>query len=130
MMPVGISPPGCHLTTRRIMRARAVARQATIAVGQMRVGDEGYCIVGALYVAPVSPTGPDEGRGVAHTAQFLLPDSDVYSEPSPTAKVHVTRLEDGFAIRLPPGEVASRYLPRPVPGSLPVVGTESSRVPS
>src|SRR5690348_4148831 len=100
-MPVGISPPGCHLTTRRIMRARAVARQATIAVGQMRVGDEGYCVVSALYVAPVSPTGPGEGRGVAHTAQFLLPDSDVYSEPSPTAKVHITRLEDGFAIRLP-----------------------------
>ncbi len=107
-----------------------MARQATIAVGQMRVGDEGYCVVGALYVAPVSPTGPDEGRGVARTAQYLLLDSDVYSEPSPTAKVHVTRLEDGFAIRLPPGEVASRYLPRPVPGSLPVVGTESSRVPS
>jgi hypothetical protein len=101
-----------------------VALQATIAVGQMRVGDEGYCPVGAVYVAPASPTGPDEGRGVASTKRFLLPNSDVYSEPSPTAKVHVRRLEDGFSIRMPPGEVASRYLSRPVPGSLPVVATE------
>jgi hypothetical protein len=90
----------------------------------MRVGDEGYCAVGAVYVAPASPTVPDEGRDVASTTRFLLPDSDVYSEPSPTAKVHVRRLEDGCAIRLPPGEVPSRYLPRPVPGSLPVIGTE------
>jgi hypothetical protein len=124
MMPVGISPPGCHLTTHRITRASAVARQATFAIGQMRVGDEGYCAVGTVYVAPASPTGPDEGRDIACTARFLLPDSDVYSEPSPLAKVHVRRLEDGFSIRLPPGEVPSRYLPRPVPGSLPVVETE------
>src|SRR5689334_16377645 len=115
MMTVGISPPGCHLTTRRITRARAVARQATIAIGQMRVGDECYCSVGAVYVAPAPLTGPDEGRGVASTTCFLLLDSDVYSEPSPTAKVHVRRLLDGCAIRMPPGEVASRYLPRPVP---------------
>jgi hypothetical protein len=95
-----------------------------MAVGQMRVGDEGYCPVGAVYVAPASPTGADEGRDVASTAQFLLPDSDVYSEPSPMAKVHLRRLEDGFAIRLPPGEVPSRYLPGLVPGSFPVVATE------
>jgi hypothetical protein len=90
----------------------------------MRVGDEGYCRVGAVYVAPASPTGADEGRGVAATTRFLLPDSDISSEPSPTAKVHVRRLEDGVEIRMPPGEVPSRYLPRPVPGSLPVVATE------
>jgi hypothetical protein len=101
-----------------------VERQATIAIGRMRVGDEGYCAIGAVYVAPASPTGRDEGRGVAATTPFLLPDSDVCPEPSPTAKVHVRRLEDGFAIRLPPGEVASRYLPQPVPGSLSVIGTE------
>ena len=101
-----------------------MASKATIAVGQMRVGDEGYCAVGAVYVAPASPSGPDEVRRVASTTRFLLPDSDVYDEPSPTAKVHVRRLDDGFAIRMPPGEVASRYLPRPVPGPLPVVGTE------
>jgi hypothetical protein len=124
MIPVGISQPGCHLTTHRITRARAVARQATIAVGQMRVGDEGYCPVGAVYVAPASPTGADERRDVASTARFLLPESDVYSEPSPLAKLHVRRLEDGFAIRLPPGEVPSRYRPRPIPGSLPVIATQ------
>jgi hypothetical protein len=101
-----------------------VARQATIAVGQMRVGDEGYCPVGAVYVAPASPTGADESRGVASTTRFLLPDSDIYSEPSPLAKVRVRRLEDGVEIRLPPGEVASRYLRRLVPGSFPVVATE------
>jgi hypothetical protein len=124
MMPVEISSPGCHLTSHRITRASAVALQATIAVGRLRVGDEGYCRVGAVYVAPASPTGADEGRGVASTTRFLLPDSDVYSEPSPMAKVHVRRLEDGIAIRMPPGEVASHYLPRPVPGSLPVVATD------
>ena len=101
-----------------------MARQATIAIGQMRVGDEGYCPVAAVYVAPASPTGADEGRDVASTAQFLLPDSDVYSEPSPMAQVHVRRLADGCAIRLPPGQVPSRYLPRLVPGSLPVVAIE------
>jgi hypothetical protein len=95
-----------------------------IAVGQMKVGDEGYCPFGAVYVAPSSPTGTDEGRRVAATARFLLFDSDVYCEPSPLAKVHVKRLDDGFAIRLPPGEVPSRYLRRPIPSSLPVVATE------
>jgi hypothetical protein len=103
------------------MRARTVANQATIAVGQMRVGDEGYCPIDSVYVAPSSPRGPDEGCDVAATARFLLPDSDVCPEPSPRAKVHVRRVEDGYAIRLPPGEVASRYLRRPVPGSLPVI---------
>ena len=124
MTPVGISPPGCHFTARRITRARAVARQATTAVGRMRVGDEGYCPVGAVYVAPASPARADQGRDVASTARFLLPESDVYSEPSPLAKLHVRRLEGGFAIRLPPGEVPSRYLPRHIPGSLPVIATE------
>jgi hypothetical protein len=101
-----------------------VARQATIAVGRMLVGGEGYCPLGAVYVAPSAPTGPDGGGGVASTARFLLADSDAYPEPSPMAGVHIRRLEGGFAIRLPPGEVPSRYLPRPVPGSFPVVATE------
>lgn len=101
-----------------------MARQATIGVGQMRVGDEGYCPLDAVYVAPSSPRGLNEGRDVASTGRFLLPESDVYPEPSPMAKVHLRRLEDGFAIRLPPGEVPSRYLPQPVPGSLPVVAVE------
>ena len=95
-----------------------------MAASQMQVGDEGYCPVQDVYLAPSSPRGEDEGRDVASTSRFLLPDSDVYSEPSPTAKVHVRRLEEGFAIRMPPGEVASRYLRRLVPGSFPVVATE------
>jgi hypothetical protein len=101
-----------------------MARQATISIGQMLVGDEGYCHVDTVYVAPSSPIGSDEGRNVAATCRFLLPESDVYPEPSPMAKVHVRRLEDGFAIRVPPGEVASRYLRRPVPGSFPVLAIE------
>jgi hypothetical protein len=101
-----------------------VASQATIAVGQMRVGDEGYCPIAAVYVAPSSPIGPEGGRDVASTSLFLHPDADVYSEPSPLAKVHVRRLEEGFAIRLPAGEVPSRYLPRPRPEPLPVVAIE------
>jgi hypothetical protein len=107
-----------------IARARAVASQATIAIGHMQVGDEGYCPLGAVYVAPSCSTGPDDDRNVASTARFLLPDTDVYTEPSQMAKVHIRRLEDGFAIKLPPGEVASRYLQRPVPGSLPVLAIE------
>jgi hypothetical protein len=95
-----------------------------MAVSQMRVGDEGYCPVQAVYVVPSSPRGEDEGRDVASTSRFLLPDSDVYSQPSPTAKVHLRRLEDGVAIHLPPGEVPSRYLRRIVPGSIPVVAIE------
>jgi hypothetical protein len=121
MIHVGISPLGCYVSTGRIARSRAVARQATIAAGQMRVGDEGYCPLDAVYVAPSSPRGPNEGRDVASTGRFLLPESEVYPEPSPMAKVHLRRLEDGFAIRLPPGEVPSRYLPQPVPGSIPVM---------
>jgi hypothetical protein len=101
-----------------------VARQATIAVSQMLVGEEGYCPIEALYVAPSSPSGSDVFCDVASTSRFLLPESDAYSEPSPMAKVHIRRLEDGFAIRLPPGEVPSRYLRRPVPGSLPVIAGE------
>lgn len=101
-----------------------MARQATIPVGQMVVGEEGYCGIEVVYVAPSSPRGPDKGREVAATARFLLPDADVYSEPSPMAKVQIRRLEDGFAIRLPPGEVATRYLRRPDPGSLPVIAFE------
>jgi hypothetical protein len=95
-----------------------------MAVSQMQVGDEGYCPIQAVYVAPSSPRGKDEGRDVASTSRFLLPDSEVYSESSPTAKVHVRRLEDGVAIRLPPGEVPSRYLRHIAPGSLPVVAIE------
>jgi hypothetical protein len=102
----------------------SVATQATIAANQMRVGDEGYCLIDAVYAAPSSPTGPEAGRGVASTSLFIHPDADVYPEPSPLAKVHVRRLEDGFAIRLPAGEVASRYLPQPRPESLAVVAVE------
>jgi hypothetical protein len=101
-----------------------VARQATIAIGQMQVGDEGYCHVQAVYAAPSSPKGPEEGRDVAATTYFLLPDADVTSEPSPMAKVYVKRLEDGFTIRVPHGEVLSRYLRQPVPGSLTVTAIE------
>jgi hypothetical protein len=109
---------------RRTARARTVTRQATIAVDQMRVGEQGYCPLEAVYVAPSSPRGTDEGRDVASTALFVLPESDVYSEPSPMAKVLVRRLEDGFVIRLPHGEVPSRYRPRPAHGSLPIVALE------
>jgi hypothetical protein len=102
----------------------AVASQATIVVGQMRVGEGGYCRIEAVYVAPSSPRGPDVGRAVASTARFLRPDAGVYSEPSPLAKVRIRRMEDGVAIWLPPGEVPSRYLPQPRPGSVPVVTVE------
>jgi hypothetical protein len=95
-----------------------------MAASQMQVGDEGYCPVQDVYLAPSSPRGEDEGRDVASTSRFLLPDSDVYPEPSPTAKVYVRRLEDSVAIRLPAGEVPSRYLRRIVPGSIPVVAIE------
>lgn len=101
-----------------------MASQATIAIGQMAVGDEGYCAVDAVFLAPSSSRGPDEGRDVAATAYFLRPDADVYSESSPIAKVHIRRREDGYAIGLPPGEVPSRYLRQPVPGSLRIVATE------
>jgi hypothetical protein len=118
------------LTTRKSFDDRldregnAVASQPTMAVGRMRVGEGGYCPIEAVYVAPLSPKGPDEGRAVASTARFLRPDAGVYSEPSPLAKVRIRRMEDGFAIRLPPGEVPSRYLPQPGPGSVPVVTVE------
>jgi hypothetical protein len=90
----------------------------------MQVGEEGYCSIDAMYVAPSSPPGPNEGHDVGMTARFLLPEAELYSEPSPMAKVHIRRLEDGFAITLPPGEVASRYRRCPVPGSLPVIATD------
>jgi hypothetical protein len=90
----------------------------------MRVGDEGYCHAGAVFAAPADPRRPDEGRGVASTARFLFPESDVYSELSPRARIHVRRTEDGFAIRMPPAEVPSRYLRRAAPGSLPVIAVE------
>jgi hypothetical protein len=99
----------------------SVASQATIAVGQMQIGEEGYCPVEAVYMAPSSPIGPEGGRGVASTSRYLVPDADVYPEPSPRAKVHVRRLEEGFAIQVPSGEVASRYRRQPYPDSLPVV---------
>ena len=101
-----------------------MASQATIAIGQMQVGDEGYCPLAAVYVAPSSPRGPDQGRDVASTARFLLPDADIYSEASPRAKVRIRRLGDGFAVRLPPGEVPSRYVRQPRSGSLPIVAVE------
>ena len=101
-----------------------MASEAMIALGQVPVGDEVYCSREAVYVAPSTPRGPDEGRDVAATGLFLLPDARVYPEPGPMAKVHIRRLEDGFAIRLPPGEVASRYRRCPAPGSLPVVEPE------
>jgi hypothetical protein len=102
----------------------AVASQATIAVGQMRVGEEGYCPVDAVYAAPSSSTGPDGARGVASTSHFIDPDAELYSEPSPWAKLHIWRQEDGFVIRLPSGYVPSRYLAQPSPESLPVVAIE------
>lgn len=100
-----------------------MASRATISVGQTQVGDEGFCPVATVYLAPSSPRGQD-GHDVATTSRFLLPDSDLWSEPSELAKVHVRRMEDGYAIRLPPGEVVTRYLPRPVPGSFLVIATE------
>jgi hypothetical protein len=90
----------------------------------VQVGEEAYCSREAVYVAPSTPRGSDEGRDVASTGLFLLPDAEVCSEPSPMAKVHIRRLEDGFAVRFPPGEVASRYRRCPAPGSLPVIVPE------
>jgi hypothetical protein len=121
----GTDPPayGLDITERRA-NVRIVTPRSTIAVGQLRVGDEGYCPVDAVYLAPSSPSGTDEGRDVAATARYLLPDAGIYLEPSPRAKLRLRRLEDGLAIRLPPGDVPSRYRRRPVPGSLPVVAIE------
>ncbi len=98
--------------------------RATTPLSQLQVGEEGFCTLDAIYVAPSAPSGPDEGRDVATTALFLLPDAEVHAEPVMTSKVHVQRVEDGLVIRVPKGEVPSRYLPQIVPGSLPVVATE------
>jgi hypothetical protein len=40
------------------------------------------------------------------------------------ARVHIRRREDGYAVRMPPGEVASRYRRCHAPGSLPVIAPE------
>jgi hypothetical protein len=93
-------------------------------VGQMQVGDEGFCSLDALYVAPRPPQGPGDAPVVACVSPFLLPESPVFGEPSASAKVHIRRLEAGFAILLPPGEVPSRYCREHPPGSLPVVAIE------
>jgi hypothetical protein len=95
-----------------------------MAIGQMQVGDEGYCPVAAVYVAPCSPRAPAQGRDVASTARFLFPDAAVCSEASPRAKARIRRLEDGFSVRLPPGEVPSRYLRQARSGSFPVIAIE------
>lgn len=114
------------MTVRNLLdrEGLAVPSRATIAVGQLQVGEEGYCSLEAVYVAPTSPKAPDEGRDVAATALFLLPDSEIYSEPSPLAKMHIRRLEEGYAVHLPAGEFPSRYRRSPAPDSLPVIATE------
>ncbi len=101
-----------------------MASQPTIQVGQMQVGDEGYCAIEAVYLAPSASADSEAGRNVAATSLFLHPDADVQAEPSPLAKVQVLRREDGFVVRVPHGEAASRYLPRPCDGAIPVVGVE------
>jgi hypothetical protein len=98
-----------------------VENRVTIPASELQVGDQGYCTLDSIYVAP---SGPDEGHDVGSTARFLLPDANIYTEPVTTAKVHVTRLENGLAIRVPTGEVPSRYLPQVVPGSVPVLAAE------
>ena len=89
-------------------------------VRQLQIGDEGYCPVDAFYVAPSSPKGSGDSSGVGSTLPFLLPETHVYPQFSPSAKVRIRRMEEGYAIRLPSGEVLSRYRGQPVPGSLPI----------
>lgn len=101
-----------------------MASCAKTALCQMPIDEAGYCLLEAVYVAPCSPRGPEDGRNVGETALYMRPDADVFAEPSPIAKVYVRRLEGGFAIQLPAGEMPSRYLGRPVEGSLPVIALE------
>jgi hypothetical protein len=101
-----------------------MASRATIAISQLNVGEQGYCPIDAVIVAPASPRGAEDGRDVAATAYLLAPEAEVAPEPSPTAKVHVSRRDEGYVIRLVAGEVPSRYLRRPGPGSIPVVAIE------
>ena len=97
---------------------------ASMTVGQMQVGDEGFSSLDALYVAPRPPRGSGDHPSVASVSPFLVPDSPVFGEAVAMAKVRIRRLEDGFAIRLPPGEVPSSYRREHPPDSCPVVVIE------
>ena len=97
---------------------------APMTVGRMQVDDEGFCSKDALYVAPRPSRGPGDNPSVAEVSPFLLPDSPVCGEPSARAKVHIRRLEDGFVICLPPGEVPSSYRREHPPGPQPVVAID------
>jgi hypothetical protein len=101
-----------------------MAHLASMTVGRMQAGDEGFCSKDALYVAPRPPRGPGDDPSVADVSPFLLPDSSVCGEPSARAKVPIRRLEAGFAICLPPGEVPSSYRREHPPDSCPVVVIE------
>jgi hypothetical protein len=101
-----------------------MAHLASMTVGGMQAGEKGFCSLDALYVAPRPPRGPGDHPSVASVSPYLLPESPVFREPSALAKVHIGRLEDGFAIRLPPGEVPSSYRREHPPGSQPVVAIE------
>lgn len=101
-----------------------MANRATIPVSQLQAGEQGYCAMEAIYIAPSAPTGPEEGRGVGDTERFVPPDAEVHAEPTPLAKVRIRRLEAGLSLHLPSGELPTRYRPQVVPGSVPVVALE------
>ena len=101
-----------------------MAHLASMTVGQMRASDEGFCSLDAIYVAPKPPRGPGDHLSGASVSPYLFPESPVFGAPSGMAKVHIRRLEDGFAIRLPPGEVPSSYRREHPPDSCPVVVIE------
>jgi hypothetical protein len=101
-----------------------MAHLASMTVGEMQASDEGFCSLDAIYVAPRPPRGPGDHLSVASVSPYLFPESPVFGEPSAMAKVHIRRLEGGFAIRLPPGEVPSSYRREHPPGSQPVVAID------
>lgn len=101
-----------------------MANRATIPISQLQPGEQGYCAMEVIYVAPSAPAGPEEGRSVGETERFVLPDAEIHAEQTPLAKARLRRLEAGLALHLPSGELPTRYRPRVLPGSLPVVALE------
>ena len=103
-----------------------MASRATIAAVEMRVGDEGFCLLGCrlrgarrLRKVPRGPRrrfhGPLPRARSGHLLRAIVDGQGTRQ---------VGRLDEGFAIRLPPGEVPSRYLPQAAPDSLPIIAFE------
>jgi hypothetical protein len=95
-------------------------------LSEMEIGEEGFCSVLSLYGGPALPVWGEDARvsGIPVTTRTFLMDSEVYSKPSPEARLRVKRLKMGFSVGFPDGAPTVKFRAGHLPKPLPVVGMD------